>query len=107
MIQFIGQHARNQKSRGNHQEALVKACFDFCLCKTDAAHQKQRGNQKKGNIERIPDDAQTDRFIRENPVFEMFPYKVRVDAAGQEVYLNRKKISSVRPSSMRSSIISP
>ena len=34
----------------------------------------------------------------ENPVFEMFPYKVRVDAAGQEVYLNRKKISSVRPS---------
>lgn len=40
----------------------------------------------------------------ENPVFEMFPYKVRVDAAGQEVYLNRKKISSVRPSSVISQV---
>lgn len=40
----------------------------------------------------------------ENPVFEMFPYKVRVDTAGQEVYLNRKKISSVRPSSVISQV---
>ena len=33
----------------------------------------------------------------DNPVFEMFPYKVRVDAANQDVYLNRKKLSSIRP----------
>ena len=33
----------------------------------------------------------------ENPVFEMFPYKVRIDAANQDVYLNRKKLSSIRP----------
>ena len=33
----------------------------------------------------------------ENPVFEMFPYKVRIDAANQDVYLNRKKLTSIRP----------
>ena len=33
----------------------------------------------------------------ENPVFEMFPYKVRIDAANQDVYLNRKKLSSIYP----------
>ena len=33
----------------------------------------------------------------DNPVFEMFPYKVRIDAANQDVFLNRKRLSSIRP----------
>lgn len=31
------------------------------------------------------------------PVYEMFPYRVRLDAENQEVYLDRKKIACVRP----------
>ena len=33
----------------------------------------------------------------EFPVYEMFPYKVRVDAENQDVYLDRKKIQCMRP----------
>ena len=33
----------------------------------------------------------------EYPVFEMFPYKVRLDAENQDVYLDRKRFSCVRP----------
>lgn len=34
------------------------------------------------------------------PAFEMFPYKVLVDTENQDVYLNRKKISCIRPASL-------
>ena len=33
----------------------------------------------------------------EYPSYEMFPYKVRVDAENQDVYLDRKRFSCVRP----------
>lgn len=33
------------------------------------------------------------------PVYEMFPYRIRLDVENQDVYLDRKKIPSVRPSS--------
>lgn len=33
----------------------------------------------------------------EFPIFEMFPYRVRVDVENQEVYLDRKKIQCMRP----------
>ena len=33
----------------------------------------------------------------EFPVYEMFPYKVRVDAENQDVYLDRKKVQCMRP----------
>lgn len=33
------------------------------------------------------------------PVFEMFPYKVRIDTENQDVYLDRKKIACMRPKS--------
>ena len=42
--------------------------------------------------------------IGENPVFEMFPYRVRIDAANQEVYLDRKKLPTMRPSSVAQTI---
>ncbi len=35
----------------------------------------------------------------EYPVFAMFPYKVRLDAENQDVYLDRKRFSCVRPQS--------
>ncbi len=35
----------------------------------------------------------------EFPVYEMFPYRVRIDSENQDLYMNRKKVSSVRPSS--------
>jgi hypothetical protein len=35
----------------------------------------------------------------EYPVYEMFPYKVRIDAENQDVYLDRKKVACMRPSS--------
>ncbi len=35
----------------------------------------------------------------EFPVYEMFPYRVRLDAENQDIYMNRKKIQSVRPAS--------
>lgn len=35
----------------------------------------------------------------EFPVYEMFPYKVRVDAENQDLYLDRKKIPCMRPQS--------
>ena len=33
----------------------------------------------------------------EAPVFEMFPYKVRVDAENRDIYLDRKKVACMRP----------
>jgi len=34
------------------------------------------------------------------PLFEMFPYTVRIDVENQEVYVDRKKVSCLRPSSL-------
>lgn len=42
--------------------------------------------------------------IGESPVFEIFPYRVRIDAENQEVYLNRKKITTMRPNALVSQI---
>lgn len=33
----------------------------------------------------------------EYPVFEMFPFKVRIDAENQDLYLDRKKVQCMRP----------
>lgn len=33
----------------------------------------------------------------ESPVYEMFPYRVRLDTENQEIYLDRKKVQCVRP----------
>lgn len=33
----------------------------------------------------------------EFPVYEMFPYKVRLDAENQDIYLDRKKVQCMRP----------
>lgn len=33
----------------------------------------------------------------EFPVYEMFPYKVRLDVENQDIYLDRKKVQCVRP----------
>lgn len=35
----------------------------------------------------------------EFPVYEMFPYRVRLDAENQDIYLDRKKIQCMRPKS--------
>ncbi len=35
----------------------------------------------------------------EAPVYEMFPYRVRIDAENQDLYLDRKKIQCMRPKS--------
>ncbi len=35
----------------------------------------------------------------EFPVYELFPYRVRIDAENQDLYLNRKKLQCMRPSS--------
>lgn len=35
----------------------------------------------------------------EYPVYEMFPYRVRIDAENQEIYLDRKKVQCMRPKS--------
>lgn len=35
----------------------------------------------------------------EFPVYEMFPYRVRLDVENQDIYLDRKKISCMRPAS--------
>ena len=35
--------------------------------------------------------------IGQSPVFEMFPYRVRIDAENQDVYLDRKKMNTMRP----------
>ena len=40
----------------------------------------------------------------EFPVYEMFPYRVRIDSANQEVWLDRKKIQSMRPSAVAEAI---
>lgn len=36
----------------------------------------------------------------EFPVYEMFPYRVRLDAENQDVYLDRKKVQCMRPQSL-------
>lgn len=38
--------------------------------------------------------------IGDFPVYEMFPYKVRFDVENQEAYLDRKKVSCLRPSTL-------
>ncbi len=35
----------------------------------------------------------------EFPVYEMFPYRVKVDAENQDIYLDRKKVQCMRPKS--------
>ena len=35
----------------------------------------------------------------EFPVYEMFPYKVKIDAENQDLYLDRKKVQCMRPQS--------
>ena len=35
----------------------------------------------------------------EYPVFEMFPYRIRIDAGNQDLYMDRKKVACMRPSS--------
>ncbi|MBP3913729.1 MAG: hypothetical protein J6D14_04930 [Lachnospiraceae bacterium] len=32
------------------------------------------------------------------PIYEMFPYRVRIDAENQDLYMNRKKVACMRPS---------
>lgn len=36
----------------------------------------------------------------EFPVYEMFPYRVKIDAENQDVYLDRKKVQCMRPQSL-------
>ena len=36
----------------------------------------------------------------EYPVYEMFPYKVRLDTENQDIYLDRKKVQCMRPQSL-------
>lgn len=36
----------------------------------------------------------------ESPVYEMFPYRVRLDQENQEVWLDRKKVQCMRPQSL-------
>lgn len=36
----------------------------------------------------------------EFPVYEMFPYRVRLDMENQDVYLDRKKVQCIRPDSL-------
>lgn len=38
------------------------------------------------------------------PVYEMFPYRVRLDVENQDLYLNRKKVQCMRPSSFVSAV---
>lgn len=40
----------------------------------------------------------------EFPVYEMFPYRVRLDAENQDVYLDRKKVQCMRPLSFVDSV---
>ena len=35
----------------------------------------------------------------ESPIYEMFPYRVRIDAENQDLYLDRKKVQCMRPRS--------
>lgn len=35
----------------------------------------------------------------ESPVYEMFPYRVKIDAENQDLYLDRKKVQCMRPES--------
>ena len=43
--------------------------------------------------------------IGDSPVFEMFPYRVRLDVDNQEVYLDRKKIPTVRPETVAETLL--
>lgn len=38
--------------------------------------------------------------IGEFPVYEMFPYKVRIDVENQEVWIDRKKVPGLRPTEL-------
>ncbi len=38
------------------------------------------------------------------PSYEVFPYKIRVDAENQDVYVDRKKLQCVRPSGLAQSV---
>lgn len=40
----------------------------------------------------------------ESPVYEVFPYRVRFDAEKQEVWLDRKKVASIRPKAFADSL---
>lgn len=40
----------------------------------------------------------------EFPVYEMFPYRVKVDAENQDVYIDRKKVQCMRPLSLAAQI---
>ncbi|MCI8939062.1 MAG: hypothetical protein HFH12_03620 [Dorea sp.] len=41
----------------------------------------------------------------EFPVYEMFPYRVRLDVENQDIYLDRKKVPCIRPASFVETIV--
>ena len=42
--------------------------------------------------------------IGESPMFEMFPYRLKIDTENQELYLDRKKLPTMRPSAVADTI---
>lgn len=61
----------------------------------DSAVYFQSGNYAKDLLEEC--DNLGINHIGDFPVYEMFPYKVKVDYENQDVYINRKKYSTMNP----------
>ncbi|MDD2296210.1 MAG: hypothetical protein WCS59_03795 [Sphaerochaetaceae bacterium] len=44
-------------------------------------------------------------IVGDFPLYEIFPYKVRIDVENQDIYIDRKKVSCVRPQSFVERVI--
>lgn len=72
-------------------DAIKKAANDF-----DAAEYLRNGDFVTQMLQEC--EAKGVDVKGESPIFEMFPYRVRIDAENEDIWLDRKKLTSFRPS---------
>lgn len=103
--------AGDLKSMDKDLQTLKAACTQMAEA-ADRLEQKLDGFDRRqyfesGDFEKQLLDVCREKNIDvygESPVYEMFPYKVRIDAENQDIYLDRKKVSSMRPLSFAAQV---
>lgn len=93
-LELLKEAGKNLQERTD----LTKACVN----RFDSAAYFNDGTFAEQMLEACR-EAEVD-VIGEFPVYEMFPYKVRIDAENQEVYLDRKKLPTMRPQTVANTV---
>lgn len=80
------------------EQANIREQIEFLVRDFDAREYFDSGDYA-GQLVELCQEKNVD-ITGSYPVFEMFPYRVRFDAENQDIYLNRKKVQCMRPTSL-------